>query len=92
MNAFQEAKSAVAKVMKDYQPLVNLAEVLEKVEKVVLEIGELDKVRTQLVADITRLKSERSAAQAEKTQADQAADRARALYEDIKAKLDAFKG
>lgn len=91
ISAFQAAKSAVAKVMKDYQPLVNLHEGLEAVEKAVAELGDIERAKEHVKAEVAKLSTEKEALQKEAKNIEASIKRAQAVYEEIKAKLASIK-
>lgn len=91
ISAFEAAKAAVAKVMKDYQPLVNLHEGLEAVEKAVKELGDVEKAKDHVKAELDKLKDEKARLEVEARNIQASIERGKKIYEDIKAKLAAFK-
>lgn len=91
MSEFQEAKAAVAKLLKDYQPIERLAEALVVVEAKVLEIGDLEHKRASLLAEIDQLHLMREAAETEANKASADRERAQEVLDKVKATLASFR-
>jgi predicted nucleic acid-binding Zn-ribbon protein len=92
LSAFQAADNAVKKLLKDYSPVVNLSEALDKVRKVLESQGDLEAKKAALEAEVRKLTAERASVEAELAKVRSAVARAESVYSEIKAKLAAFKG
>lgn len=52
LSALRDARNAVAKISKDYQPIANLAAVLDEVSKVASQVEDLDNVLAKRNAEL----------------------------------------
>ena len=91
LSAFRAADNAVKKIVKDYKPIADLAEALDAVREAVSSLGDLEAKKAALEVEILKLNNERASAEAEATKSRQAAARAKAVYDDVVAKLATFK-
>ena len=91
LTSFNEAEMAIKKIVKDYQPVVDLATALVKVRVVLSEIGELEKAKSVVNSELVLLREEKAAAEAEVVAAKKTVERAQAVYADLKSKVAGIK-
>lgn len=90
-NVFSEAQTAVAKVMKDYLPIVSLADKLNAVQAKLAEIGELDRLREVAARTLVQIRTAQDQANAELTELKKKTRDMQAAYDSIKAALSSVK-
>jgi len=91
MSALQAADNAVKKIQKDYKPIVDLSESLEEISKALAAIGDLEAAQAKAKREADQARADLSAAESKLRDTNAKVEKAAALYEDIKKKLEAFR-
>lgn len=86
-----EARTAVAKIMKDYQPLVRLAEALNETEAKLQELGNLEAAKAKAEGELKAVLADKAKAEADLGNLRKEGRDAQSALDKIKAALSSVK-